>query len=65
MEKREPSENKVLKIWSFEPQKNQESDYVRTFKDFFAGTISGMSGVLVGHPFDTIKVFVSNWLFYR
>ncbi|CAB4034577.1 mitochondrial basic amino acids transporter-like, partial [Paramuricea clavata] len=24
--------------------------------DFFAGSIGGVAGVIVGHPFDTVKV---------
>lgn len=28
--------------------------------DFFAGSISGLSQTLVGHPFDTIKVLIQN-----
>jgi hypothetical protein len=27
--------------------------------DFFAGSLSGASGTLVGHPLDTIKVRIS------
>jgi len=29
---------------------------VEIARDFFAGTVAGCSGIIVGHPFDTIKV---------
>jgi len=29
---------------------------VAPWKEFVGGTIGGVAGVLVGHPFDTIKV---------
>jgi hypothetical protein len=31
------------------------SDY---FRDFISGVISGSVGVIVSHPFDTIKVYI-------
>ena len=30
------------------------------YKSFLAGSITGISQVLVGHPFDTIKVYYQN-----
>lgn len=36
-----------------------------TFKNTFAGTIAGISGVIVGHPFDTIKVCVYIYFNYH
>ncbi len=36
--------------------KSSESDSIITFRDFFAGTIAGILQVLVGQPFDIIKV---------
>ena len=33
-----------------------------TFDIFFAGTMSGISQCLIGHPFDTLKVWRQNGL---
>ena len=41
---------------SHTPSRSDKSIVLRTTKNFIAGTISGIAGTLVGHPFDTLKV---------
>ena len=33
------------------------------YKHYVAGLVSGVSMVIVGHPFDTVKVSLNNFLF--
>jgi hypothetical protein len=33
-----------------------QQQHVTAWKEFVGGTVGGIAGVLVGHPFDTIKV---------
>lgn len=41
-----------------QPQQEQQFEEVTFFQDFVAGGIAGSASVIVGHPFDTIKVRV-------
>jgi len=36
-----------------------ESNKVSPIKNFFAGGVGGISTVFVGHPFDTVKVYIT------
>jgi len=45
-----------VRICSVDIMEQKESDLIKSLKDFTAGTVAGVSGVIVGHPFDTIKV---------
>eukprot|EP01091_Cochliopodium_minus_P003711 TRINITY_DN13688_c0_g1_i1.p1 TRINITY_DN13688_c0_g1~~TRINITY_DN13688_c0_g1_i1.p1 ORF type:complete len:291 (-),score=65.13 TRINITY_DN13688_c0_g1_i1:47-919(-) len=36
--------------------KEKEHSFKRSVKDFFSGSVAGISGILIGYPFDTLKV---------
>lgn len=41
---------------------DQGNEDVTALQDFLAGGIAGTASVIVGHPFDTIKVICLQWL---
>lgn len=64
MEKKQEVHHKDFKKKSVETHEIETTeDEVSFFHDFIAGGVAGSASVIVGHPFDTIKVRIMCFVF--